>query len=230
MPVPVAVMLAQALSDVWAAIRCHNPEVPEVMLLAAPNPYGQHGVLGHFAALRWQARTVADGSAYHEVVVVAEHMDRTAEEVVGTLLHEAAHALNFERRIHDCSRSQYHNRHFKAAAEEVGLEVEQVPHYGFAKTAMKPETAMRLAAPTARLSIALMHRRQEPQGEGRKRGRGDDQAGDHADSEGGDTDSGGRYKKASCKCPYNIRVARATLAATTIRCERCGDVFALATR
>lgn len=226
MPDPIAVALSVALARVWTAIRERHPQVPEVMLLAAPNPHGQRGVLGHFAALRWHTRSAESGAQFHEVVVVAEHLDRSAEEVVATLLHEAAHALNFERRIKDCSRSQYHNQQFKSAAEEVGLEVEQVPHYGFAKTCMKPETATQYAVETAKLSIVLMHRRYELPSSGREDS-GRVGVRTPTDEEGA-ADTGGRYKKASCGCPFNIRVARATLAATTIRCESCGDAFALA--
>ncbi len=222
----LAALLTLSLSRVWAAIRQHHPGVPEVVLLPVPNPHGNRGVLGHFAALRWTARSDQAGRRIHEVVVVAEHLDRTAEDVVGTLLHEAAHALNFERGLHDCSRSQYHNRHFKAAAEEVGLSVEQVAHYGFAKTALTPETAMRYAIETAQLSLVLMHRREEvlsapgPKrpGVGGTTPSGSDEA---------EQDKGGRYKKACCACPFNIRVARATMAATVIRCESCGDAFSL---
>lgn len=218
-----AVELTTALAKVWDAIRCQHPEVPSVVLLAAPNPHGHRGVLGHFAALRWQALSGAAGKHLHEVVVVAEHLNRSAEDVVGTLLHEAAHALNFERGVKDCSRSQYHNQHFKAAAEEIGLSVDQVPHYGFARTAMLPVTAMRYASETAGLSVVLMHRREfalpsAPPGGGAGATPGSDAP----------AEKGGRYKKASCACPFNIRVARATMEATVIRCESCGEPFQLA--
>lgn len=224
---PISVVLTVALARVWTAIRTFHPQVPVVMLLAAPNPHGHRGVLGHFAALRWHAKPDQAGRRFHEVIVVAEHLDRTAEDIVGTLLHEAVHALNFERGLRDCSRSQYHNQLFKQTAQELGLAVEQVDHYGFAKTSMLPETAMRYAVETAHLSIVLMHRRDEAPG------RQDDESGKvgvETPSEGDkEADTGGRYKKASCSCPFNIRVARATLAATTIRCDRCGEAFTQAT-
>jgi hypothetical protein len=220
-----SVSLTQALARVWAAIRHYHPQVPEVVLLPVPNPHGHRGVLGHFAALRWTPRAGKTGARIHEVVVVAEHLDRTAEDVVGTLLHEAAHALNFERGIRDCSRSQYHNQQFRVAAEEVGLTVQQVPHYGFALTALLPETATRYAVETAGLSVVLMHRRDVDTRASTPFG-GDTPTG-AAGEEGVDAKSG-RYKKASCACPWNIRVARATLAATVIRCETCGEAFSLA--
>ncbi len=222
-----AVELTIALSEVWKAVQSHHPEVPHVVLLAAPNPHTNTNVLGHFAALRWTA-TPGHGGILHEVVVVAEHLNRSAEDIVATLLHEAAHALNFSRGIHDCSRSQYHNRKFEVAAKELGLDVTQVAHYGFALTAMPTETAQRYHAETDALRQVLMHRRpmvsaSKPAGTSNGEG---DSAGTDTDSEPPET--GGRYKKASCKCPYNIRVARATLAATTIRCESCGEAFLLA--
>ena len=220
-----AVELTIALSGVWKAVQSHHPEVPHVVLLAAPNPHTNTNVLGHFAALRWTA-TPGHGGILHEVVVVAEHLNRSAEDVVATLIHEAGHALNFARGIHDCSRSQYHNRKFEAAAKELGLDVTQVAHYGFALTAMPAETAQRYNAETEALRQVLMHRRpmvsaSKPTATG---------AGDSGDDESDDADppdKGGRYKKASCKCPFNIRVARATLAATTIQCATCGESFQL---
>lgn len=215
-----SVSLTVALARVWSAIRQHHPGVPEVMLLAVPNPHGNRGVLGHFAALRWHPRSGAGGRRIHEVVVVAEHLDRTAEDIVGTLLHEAAHAQNFELGVRDCSRSQYHNQHFKQVAEELGMSVEQVPHYGFARTAMLPETATRYALETAGLSVVLMHRSFEVLAPGKP-----DAGGTTPTGPAEKPDTGGRYKKASCKCPHNIRVARATMAATVIRCESCKEPF-----
>ena len=36
--------------------------------------------------------------------------------MLGTLLHEMVHLRNFAVGLNDCSRSQYHNRHFRDAA------------------------------------------------------------------------------------------------------------------
>lgn len=219
-----AAELTLALAAVWSAVQARHPEVPEVVLLPAPNPHGNTNVLGHFAALRWTGKRAG---LVHEVIVVAEHMNRSAEDIVATLLHEAAHALNFQRGIDDCSKSQYHNKKFKAAAEEIGLEVMQVPHYGFAYTTMPAATAQCYHTETEELRRVLLHRRSfaatpaKPTSPGEGGTEGDESG------EAEPADKGGRYKKASCACPYNIRVARATLAATRIRCESCGEAFAL---
>src|SRR5689334_6507282 len=71
---------------------------------------------------------------------------------------EAAHAMNHERKIHDCSASQYHNARFKAAAEELGLRVERVPHYGYALTILPHETAAHYADEIEGLRRVVIHR------------------------------------------------------------------------
>ena len=220
-----SVGLIVALARVWAAIRARHPEVPAVVLLAAPNPHSNQNVLGHFAALRWSPKGQPAQPAQHEVIVVAEHLNRRPEDIVATLLHEAAHAMNFARGIKDCSASQYHNQRFKAAAEELGLVVTQVPHYGFALTQMPPETAALYAAETEGLSSVLIHRRgtaasvpippKGPDGEG-------------DEGEKGKDNSIGRMIKAVCECGYIIRASRKVLAATTVTCSCCGRPFEVA--
>lgn len=218
-------VLTEALSRVWDAIQAHHPAVPSVVLLPAPNPHKHQNVLGHFAAMRWQGKTERDGKRLHEVVVVAEHLNRHAADIVGTLVHEAAHALNFERGIHDCSASQYHNRRFQLAAEELGLQVTRVPHYGYAHTSLLPSTVERYHAQIAALEQVLLHRKELRSSS--RPGTGTTGAVPGVEPEDEDTSPKGRYLKASCNCPLNIRVARATLAATTIRCESCNEAFRL---
>lgn len=222
----MSVRLIEALAAVWSKIREHHPDVPGVVILAAPSLRKQLNVLGHFAALRWSARKKGDRH-FHEVVVVAEHLDRTAEEIVGTIVHEAAHAMNFKRHIFDCSRSQYHNQRFKEAAEELGLEVGQVPHYGFAKTVMTKKTIARYAEVITNLNDALVHRRKPviitkpaPPKDGTRDGPEDE------DDNTGETPAS-RHLKAVCSCdpPFIIRVSRRTLAETRIICVRCGEEF-----
>lgn len=150
-----SLLLVSTLTHVWSAIRARHPEVPGVILLAAPATRGN--VLGHFAALRWRGRRQVDKQV-HEVVVVAEHLDRPPEEVLGTLLHEAAHAVNFERGIKDCSKNQYHNARFQEAAESLGLVVEKMPHYGWASTRLREETIALYREELALLAQVLVHR------------------------------------------------------------------------
>jgi len=211
--------LIHALYDVWQEIRRHHPEVPEVVLL--PAPAQRRRVLGHFAPLRWTARQ--DGTGYlHEVVVVAEYLNRDPVEVIETLIHEAAHALNFTRGIHDCSRSQYHNTKFKAAAEELGLEVTQVKHYGFALTRMSQTATDRYAEVAGKLRQVIVHRRSWA---GITKVGGSTPKGGNAND---NSTPSSRSRKATCACGYIIRVSKKTMAETEIRCQTCDAPFTLA--
>jgi hypothetical protein len=61
--------------------------------------------------------------ALSEVFITDDALTRPAVEVLGILLHEAAHVVADGRGIKDTSRQgRYHNARFKAVAEEIGLE------------------------------------------------------------------------------------------------------------
>ncbi len=215
--------LLQALSFIWTKIRERHPDVPEVVLLPAPAPRRQLNVLGHFAALRWSGRQ-EKGQHLHEVVVVAEHLDRPAEDTLETLLHEAAHALNFERGIKDCSASQYHNKKFRDAALELGLEVKQVKHYGFALTSLPKSTAELYQEEVVKLKEVLIHRRRPTLMT--TGGTGSTPPKTPGPSVGGPGPRS-RSRKATCACPFIIRVSMKTMLNTVIRCECCGEPFRL---
>lgn len=199
------IRLLQTLDSVWQAIRAAHPEVPPVLLLAAPSQR-QHGPWGHFAALRWQHRT--DGKL-HEVAVFAEYLDQGPQHLLELLIHEAAHACNYVRGIKDCSASQYHNRAFKKTAEELGLEVERMGHRGFAETRLRPETATRFGRQVLQLGEEIRAFRRWSR---------------RSVNVGVQTPSS-RNLRASCDCGFLIRVARSTLAATQITCSQCRRPF-----
>lgn len=198
-----AVRLIRALDACWAAIRHHHPDVPAVVLLPTPS-LPRRRMLGYFAALRWSGAEGANGALLHEVAVVAEHLDRSAEQVFETLLHEAAHARNFSLGVRDCSTSQYHNRRFKLSALNLGLEVEQVKHYGWANTTMPSATENRYRLEIDALASVLIHRRGRSLSTVRSRS---------------------RLLKATCKCSLIIRASRAVLERACIVCEVCGEHF-----
>jgi hypothetical protein len=214
--------LIAALTALWNAIRQRHPEVPAVVLLPAPSLAKKMNVLGHFAPLRWKGRRSND-DRLHEVLVVAEHLDRGAEEVLDTLLHEAAHAANHERGVKDCSRSQYHNSAFRKMAESLGLTVQQVPNYGHAQTTLPPATAQLYETGLAALREVLISRRRPiaiPTGTPT----GVNTPNDDNEPDGGDS-SRSRHLKATCACGFVIRASKKTLQNTVIRCETCGEPF-----
>lgn len=215
-----SVRLVAALARIWARIRERHPQVPGVVVLAAPNPHRATNVLGHFSALRWKAKSAGD-ERLHEVVIVAEHLNRSAEDILETLVHEAAHAMNFARGVNDCSRSQYHNARFKEAAEELGLTATRVPHYGWALTRLADSTAAKYQDEVVQLREVLIHRHRPlalPSGPATG-------GGDTNDAPDGEDGPRSRHLKATCACPFVIRASKKTLTSTVIRCESCGEVF-----
>jgi hypothetical protein len=104
-PMVGASPLVAALEQVWAAIRRRHPEVPEVVVVVAAGGEGRRLRWGHFASGRWQL----PAGRRPEVLVGGEGLRRPAREVLGTLLHEAAHGLADRRGIQDTSRGgRYH--------------------------------------------------------------------------------------------------------------------------
>ena len=101
--------------------------------------------LGHFFNSSWRDK---DGAMYHEVVVTGEHLARPATAIFGTLLHEAAHAMNFVLGLKDTTRQgRYHNKVFKKMALEMGMVCQQLKSgstsFGWAITKMTPDTVLK---------------------------------------------------------------------------------------
>ncbi len=76
-----------------------------------------------------------------EINLCAEHVRDGLKELAHSVLHEMVHYANWLDGIRDCSSSQYHNRHFRAGCEAVGLICEKHPRkrYGWAATRLSPE-------------------------------------------------------------------------------------------
>jgi hypothetical protein len=113
----------------------------------------------HFAPHRWQV----NGADRHEVLVGSEGLHRGRMEVLGTLLHEAAHGLAQARSIQETSRQgRYHNRRYATLARELGLEVTTVKPIGWSATTVPETTASVYAGQLGKLAAALvLWRRQE---------------------------------------------------------------------
>ncbi|HEY8558077.1 MAG TPA: hypothetical protein VIM97_12175, partial [Actinomycetes bacterium] len=108
--------------------------------------------LGHFAPHRWQV----NGADRHEVLVGGEGLQRGPVDVLGTLLHEAAHGLAQARDIQDTSRQgRYHNRRYATLARELGLEVASVQPIGWSATTVPDATAAAYAGQLQELQAAL---------------------------------------------------------------------------
>jgi hypothetical protein len=76
----------------------------------------------------------------HEINISAEHLDRSIEELVGTLNHEMVHLYCTINNIKDTSNNcVYHNKKFKEEAEKRGLIIEHAKTIGWSKTSITSE-------------------------------------------------------------------------------------------
>lgn len=89
----------------------------------------------------------------NELNLTAETLYRSPNEVLETLLHEMAHLKNAQNNIPDCTKTQYHNKEFKKAAEFFGLTVSRMKGKGWATTALntKAKDAIELLKPNKEL-------------------------------------------------------------------------------
>jgi DnaJ domain len=196
--------ILKVLEDIWMEIRRRHPEIPQAVIIIASGTDGKQTRLGHHAPGRW---TVA-GEQRPEIMISGEGLRRTPQEVLGTLLHEAAHALAFERGIKDTSRQgRYHNKQFKTLAEELGLTVTHDDRLGWSATTVTDPTARAYATQLEALAAAMTLWRH------------------------GETTTGPTTRRntnliaATCSCGRNIRVAASTLAEAPITCQACDGDF-----
>jgi hypothetical protein len=202
-PDGTASLLVAALEHTWHTIRTRHPQVPEAVLIVASGSEGKRLNLGHFAPHRWQVH----GADRHEVLVGGEGLQRGPTDVLGTLLHEAAHGLAQARDIQDTSRQgRYHNRRYATLAHELGLEVASIQPIGWSATTVPEHTADAYAGQLEDLAAALvLWRRQEHRIGPGTRSR--------------------NLLAATCGCGRRIRVAKTTLAEAPILCAACQQPF-----
>jgi hypothetical protein len=196
--------ILKVLEDIWMEIRRRHPEIPQAVIIIASGTDRKQTRFGHHAPGRW---TVA-GEQRPEIMISGEGLRRTPREVLGTLLHEAAHALAFERGIKDTSRQgRYHNKQFKTLAEELGLTTEHDDRIGWSVTTVTDPTARGYAAHLDTLTAAMTLWRH------------------------GETPTGPTTRRntnliaAACSCGRNIRIAASTLAEAPITCQACNGHF-----
>lgn len=95
---------------------------------------GRKNAYGWFGKGFWYDND--QGAGVPEINISAEYLSRGVNGVLETLLHEMAHFYNAVNEIKDCSSGQYHNKHFKRAAEMFGLKVERSGTRGYAYTSL----------------------------------------------------------------------------------------------
>ncbi len=210
-PVPdsyVVSRLLGVLEDTWAAIRARHPEIPAVVIIIASGTGTKQARWGHYAADSWVTGT----QARPEIMISGEGLRRDPRAVLGTLLHEAAHALAAARGIQDTSRQgRYHNKHFRDLADELGITVEFDPQIGWSITTVPDPTADTYASQLQALHEAMtLWRLDETLTTTPPR-------------------RNSNLIAATCPCLRRIRVAASTLAEAPIICQACDGKFEPAT-
>lgn len=91
------------------------------------------GAYGHVTTYKvWKTES---GKASYELNIGADYLDRPIENIVATLIHEGCHLYAMQNGIKDTSnRGVYHNKRFKALAEDRGLIIEKHSRYGWTIT------------------------------------------------------------------------------------------------
>jgi len=196
--------ILKVLEDIWLEIRRWHPEIPPAVIIIASGTDGKHPRWGYHDPDRWNVA----GQQYAEVMISGEGLRRTPDQVLGTLLHEAAHALAHARGIKDTSRQgRYHNKHFKTHAEQLGLTVEHDDRNGWSASTITPATQLAYARQLRDLAQAMTMWRH------------------------GETTTGPTARRntnliaAICSCGRSIRVAASTLAEAPITCQACDGDF-----
>lgn len=185
-------------------------------------------VYGWYCANAWQDNR--SGQSFAEIVINADTLDRPAEAVLTTLIHELVHAYAATVGAKDTSRrGDYHNGVFADLAMKAGLNVERHATRGHITKGVSPLGHQLYGDLIGPLEVLLrLHRNPGP---------------DRDPDPGGATATPGvppgpddettpsKYVMAQCACtndrgrPVVIRVARGNWNDDTIWCRRCNQHF-----
>jgi hypothetical protein len=149
---------------------------------------------------------------YHEINICPEELIEPPEHAIGILLHELVHLWCSDNGIQDSSsKSQYHNRKFRDAAEQHGLKAEIRKPYGYVNTSLKPETLDFIR--TLDLTAFDLYRRD-------KRASNSEVEGDEAGG-GADPKTSSTINYHCPLCDTNIRATKEVI----VRCDGCEVLF-----
>lgn len=228
------------LQKVWTRLQKAVPDLPDatIVIKRDSRAWGHTTVQKVWGAQKVKGRGKAKAAhlnlTHYEVMVSGENLSRGAAAVLGTLLHEAAHAYNLVREVRDVDSNGRHNKRFKATAENLwGLEIRDLGNYmGWTDTYTPDDCLKRFRVELGMIETAL-----------RKA------AVAHHPKVGtpatkpttptlppGTTATGGRKKnlsRAVCKCEPNATGWRPSIRASAqvlaigIRCDACDGLFAV---
>lgn len=88
----------------------------------------------------WRAWQEEGTEGYYEINICAESLNRKVEDIIATMLHEMVHLYNLQNGVKDTSRgNSYHNKKYKAEAEQRGLTIEKDDKYGWTITTLNED-------------------------------------------------------------------------------------------
>lgn len=152
MPTRTPGSLATALNALWEHIRAAVPELPAAHVLITPGrPSSDHG---------WGRWTKLDNGTVAGLAVSTATLSSGASSALDSLLHDAAHLLNWGSGVEDTtSRGQYHKREFLTAADRMGLMwptgKPREGSRGYATPELTDETLTRYAEDVAALEMCI---------------------------------------------------------------------------
>ncbi len=124
---------SHAIARALTAIRLVHPDVRPAIVAIYRHERGDRRV--HFQAEDW--RVCGRDDAPDEIHISSVILAEGAENVLRTLLHEAAHSIAAAQEIQDTSRQgRWHNVHSRRLAAEVGLTTEPDPSMGCTTTVL----------------------------------------------------------------------------------------------
>ncbi|MFE1130819.1 hypothetical protein ACFW6R_29620 [Streptomyces albidoflavus] len=232
--------LIAALEKCWAQIQRHHPDLPPVLFITGTGiprrqvekPSTSTGAprrrqlvtRGHHWADRWAVAEEEQRLA--ELFVAGETIRDGGEEVLKTLLHEAAHALAHVRKIQDTSKGdpRWHRKEFAELARETGLEPPRKSEkpLGFSNAVLTDKTRKKYAAVIRQLDGAALP------GLGGAAEEGTEEEPPDTPETPGSTN--GKRVKVTCGClpdPRAFPVTPKVLAEGPIICGLCGEPFTL---
>lgn len=227
--------LVAAIEAVWAQIHRRHADVPDVIVTVGAGSIGAPRSalrLGHYAAARWHPTTnttaAEEPRAIAELFIGGEGLARGPVDVLGTLLHEAAHGMATTRNVKDTSRAgAYHNARYKQLAEELGLQIDRDPTIGWSLTTVPPATAAVDRDEIAQLRDAIAHVR-ESEHHARRPDPGTPPTGANPTA-GADSGTAGSRSAPTytCACtpPRRMRMAPTVHAVAPVFCGACGQPF-----
>lgn len=118
-PTTIGSDAVSCLQSVWLELRRMEPELPAAAIVVFAAGLRRRAI-GHFAGHRWRN---SEAGLVHEIAV-HPYLFRNPAAALETLVHEAAHAILWERGLHggcNAGNPRYHNRLFRDEAMRLGL-------------------------------------------------------------------------------------------------------------